>query len=67
VTADGRYVAFQPRAAGIVPGDPDGSTGFFDRGCQDQVTEPINIDSAGATGSIFAFSGPTSRYRQASA
>jgi Tol biopolymer transport system component len=50
ISADGRYVAFDSIASGLVPGDVNAAQDVFVRDRQDGVTERISVNSMGDGG-----------------
>lgn len=48
LSADGRFVAFESRAAGLVPGDTNGETDVFVRDMEDGTTERVSVATGGA-------------------
>ena len=50
VSADGRYVAFESRAANLVPGDSNGRADVFVRDRQLGTTERVSVGPGGAQG-----------------
>ena len=50
VSADGRYLAFESRAANLVPGDTNGESDVFVRDRQLGTTQRVSVSSSGAQG-----------------